>query len=174
MPTDKHPTSKSFTAFSSAAEEVAMGSVQDRDNEGGHMSATAGRVKHVAGADLPFVVTLTHQKYEATEHPFATMREAEAFIERNTPVPRAALSSLYDRPASDFGASAAEESTMNDENILARLRVIDERLRRFSTDDAASVLAGGLASAGIRERERLRLVAETERILDELDGTNAN
>jgi len=35
-------------------------------------------------------------------------------------------------------------------------------------------LAGGLASAGIRERERLRLVAETERILDELDGTNAN
>jgi len=148
--------------------------MQDRDSEGGHMGATAGRVKHVAGADLPFVVTLTHQKCEATEHPFATMREAEAFIERNTPVPRAALSSLYDRPASDFGTTGAEESTMNDGNILARLRVIDERLRRISTEDAASVLAGGLASAGIHERERLRLVAETERILDELDGTNAN
>ena len=102
------------------------------------------------------------------------MRAAEAFIERNTPVPRAALSSLYDRPASSFGASGAEESTMNDENILARLRVIDERLRQISTEDAASVLAGGLASAGIHERERLRLIAETERILDELDGTNAN
>jgi len=61
---------------------------------------------------------------------------------------------------------------MNDENILARLKVIDERLRRISTDEAASVLAGGMASAGIHEEERIRLIAETERILDELDGTN--
>ena len=61
---------------------------------------------------------------------------------------------------------------MNDEGILARLRVIDERLRQMSPDDAASVLAGGLASAGIHEEERLRLIAETERVLDELDGTN--
>jgi len=60
---------------------------------------------------------------------------------------------------------------MNDEDILARLKVIDQRLRRISSDDAAFVLAGGLASAGINEKERLRLVAETERILDELDGT---
>ena len=60
---------------------------------------------------------------------------------------------------------------MNDEGILARLKVIDQRLRRISTEDAASVLAGGLANAGINERERLRLIAETERILDELDGT---
>jgi hypothetical protein len=43
-------------------------------------------------------------------------------------------------------------------------------LRQISTEDAASVLAGGLAMAGIDEQERLRLVAETERILDELDG----
>jgi hypothetical protein len=27
-----------------------------------------------------------------------------------------------------------------------------------------------MASAGIHEKERLRLIAETERILDELDG----
>ena len=66
------------------------------------------------------------------------------------------------------------ESAMNDEDILARLKVIDERLRRISSEDAASVLAGGLASAGIHEEERLRLVAETERILDELDGTNTS
>lgn len=59
---------------------------------------------------------------------------------------------------------------MNDEDILSRLKVIDQRLRQISTDDAASVLAGGLANAGIHEKERLRLIAETERILDELDG----
>jgi len=29
------------------------------------------------------------------------MREAEAFIKRNTPVPGRALSALYDRPAGD-------------------------------------------------------------------------
>ena len=59
---------------------------------------------------------------------------------------------------------------MNDEGILARLKVIDQRLRHISAEDAASVLAGGLTNAGIREPERLRLIAETERILDELDG----
>jgi hypothetical protein len=58
-------------------------------------------VKHVPGADLPYVVTLRHRLCEATEHPFATTREAEAFIKRNTPVPGASLSALYDRPASD-------------------------------------------------------------------------
>ena len=74
---------------------------QSWDNEGGHMSSTAGRVLRVAGADLPFVVVLDHSGREATEHGFATMREAEAFIKRNTPVPRPTLSPLYDRPASD-------------------------------------------------------------------------
>lgn len=172
MPSDKHPPLKSFTPFSTAAEEVAMRSVQDTANQDGHMSSTAGRVKHEPGADLPFVVTLTHHKCEATEHPFATMREAEAFIEQSTPVPRPALSSLYDRPASDFGAPQPGESGMNDENILARLKVIDQRLRKISSEDAASVLASGLTSAGIHEQERLRLIAETERILDELDGKN--
>jgi hypothetical protein len=78
-------------------------------NEGGHMSSTAGRVIHVAGAQLPYVVVLTHHESEATEHAFATMREAEAFIKRNTPVPGRPLSALYDRPASDFEDGAALE-----------------------------------------------------------------
>jgi hypothetical protein len=82
---------------------------QNWENEGGHMSSTAGRVMHVAEAELPYVVVLTHQESEATEHGFATMREAEAFIKRNTPVPRRALSALYDRPASDFEDGAALE-----------------------------------------------------------------
>lgn len=63
---------------------------------------------------------------------------------------------------------------MNDEDILARLKVIDLRLGQISSEDAASILAGGLASAGIHEEERLRLVTETERIIDELDGTNSS
>ena len=115
MTSEKHPKDKSFTIFRSAAEEALTKSAADeaptkrselerRENEGGHMSATSGRVGHVPGSDLPFVVTMTHHECGATEHLFATMREAEAFIERNTPVLRPALSCLYDRPASDFGA----------------------------------------------------------------------
>jgi hypothetical protein len=100
------------------------------------------------------------------------MREAEAFIKRNTPLPGAILSTTYDRPASAPRSSPKAESIMNDEDILARLKVIDQRLRQISTEDAASVLAGGLANAGIQEQERLRLVEETERILDELGGTS--
>lgn len=175
-----NPKDKSFTALRSAAEgaetkrenETTKREEQSWDNEGGHMSSTAGRVTHVSRADLPYVVILEHHGSETSEHAFATMREAEAFIKRNTPVPGAVLSTTYDRPASALATSPTQaENLMNDEGILARLKVIDRRLRQISTEDAATVLAGSLASAGINEQERLRLVAETERILDELDGT---
>lgn len=100
---------KSFSAFRSAAEEAdtkrekAEMKVEEQawDNEGGHMSSTAGRVMHVPDAELPYVVVLSHYESEATEHSFATMREAEAFIKRNTPVRGRNLSTLYDRPAGD-------------------------------------------------------------------------
>src|SRR4051812_21456645 len=146
---------KSFTAFHSAAEEAKTKRQNDAiklqeqrwDNEGGHMSSTAGHVMRVSGADLPYIVSLAHHDKEATKKGFATTREAEAF---NTPVPGAVLSTTYDRPASASGASPADrEGRVNDEDILARLKVIDQRLRRISTDDAAAVLAGGLANAGI-------------------------
>ncbi|MEA3081307.1 MAG: hypothetical protein QOD54_975 [Sphingomonadales bacterium] len=75
---------------------------QARGNEGGHMSSTAGRVMHVPRAELPYVAVLAHQKGAATEHCFATMREAEDFIKRHTPLPGRSLSALYDRPASDL------------------------------------------------------------------------
>jgi len=78
-----------------------MSDQQSRNDEGGHMSSTAGRVIHVCGAALPFVAVLAHHGTEATQHGFATMREAEAFIKRNTPVPSRTLSPLYDRPAGD-------------------------------------------------------------------------
>lgn len=177
---------KSFTIFSSAAEEVALKATcapvadgqseeENWDNEGGHMSSTSGGVKHVPASTLPFVATLSHHQRDATRHSFATMREAEAFIRRNTPVPERLLPTTYDRPSSDPQPPLREmESTMNDETILARLKVIDERLRRISSSEAASVLAGGLAQAGIHEHERLQLIAETERILDELDGHTAD
>lgn len=172
MPSSGSSKDTGFTVFRTAAEEIQL--KQDEhawDNEGGHMSSTAGRVTRKAGAKLPYVVTLTHHLSEATEHSFASMREAEAFIKRNTPVPGAVLSTTYNRPAPSAPISDTE-SIMNDESILARLKVIDRRLRQISEEEAASVLAGGLASAGIREPETHRLIAETERILDELDGEN--
>jgi hypothetical protein len=93
---------KSFSAFRSAAEEAQT----KRENQasavgGGHMSSTSGRVRHDPDAELPFVVTLTRAEGEPTEHGFATMREAEAFIKRNTPEPGRTLSALYDRPSSE-------------------------------------------------------------------------
>ena len=175
MSNKRHPTATSFTVFRSAAEEAEMKSDQENwDNEGGHMSSTAGRIGLLPGAERPYVVTLAHQTSVATEHAFATMREAEAFVKRNTPVPAAVLATTYDRPkaVTEAAKTGGERNVMNDEDILARLKVIDHRLRQISTEDAASVLARGLASAGINEQERLRLIAETERILDELDGKN--
>ena len=175
MQDSRGPKRESFTVFRSAAAEALMKREEETwEDEGGHMSSTAGRVMHVPGIELRYVVVLTHPKGEGTERSFATMREAEAFIKRNTPVPGPSLSSLYDRPASDPVRPERTESAINDKEILSRLRVIDERLRRISAEDAASVLAGGLASAGIHEQERLRLIAETERILDELDRTNVS
>jgi hypothetical protein len=74
---------------------------QTLKNEGGHTGSTAGKVVRRSSADLPYIVTLSHFRSAGTEHSFATMRDAEAFIKRNTPMPRRALSTLYDRPASD-------------------------------------------------------------------------
>jgi hypothetical protein len=105
MQDSRKPTGKSFTAFSSAAEEAqtkrdkaeAKREEQEWDNEGGPMSSNAGRVIHWPGADLPYVAILTRDGRGCTERSFATMREAEAFIKRNTPVPGRTLSGLYDR-----------------------------------------------------------------------------
>ena len=60
---------------------------QNRGNEGGHMSSTAGRIVGTPHEDMPYKVILSLESGETTEHAFATMREAEAFIRRNTPRP---------------------------------------------------------------------------------------
>ena len=103
MSTSMPPLSKSemhFTAFRSAAEEAAMTKAeQDNwDNEGGHMSSTAGRIVRTPKCHMPYKVVLSHDGGGDTERAFVTMREAEAFIRRNTPVP-AARRTLYDRDA---------------------------------------------------------------------------
>lgn len=91
---------KHFTPFRSAAEEAATKSnEQSSDREGGHMSSERGRIVHTPGSDLAYKAILTHDTGEDTEHAFATMREAEAFIKRNTPVP-AAGRRTYEREAS--------------------------------------------------------------------------
>lgn len=70
------------------------------DNEGGHMSSTAGRIVRTPGCALAYKVILSHHGRTESERAFATMREAEAFIRRNTPIPPARRT-LYDRAADE-------------------------------------------------------------------------
>ena len=100
MPSDTPSSRKPFTIFRSAAEEAEVKVAEQRwDKEGGRPSAIATQVTHVPGIALPYKVVLTRSRGRAVKRTFATMREAEAFIRRSTPVPAPALSTLYDRPA---------------------------------------------------------------------------
>jgi hypothetical protein len=65
------------------------------------MSSSSGLVIRVAGAELPYTAVLTRPDRAALRQSFQTMREAEAFVRRNTPVPALALSTLYDRAAGE-------------------------------------------------------------------------
>lgn len=79
------------------------------DNEGGHMSCTAGRIVRTPAAVFPYKVVMSHHGRADTARAFETMREAEAFIRRTTPVP-APCRTLYDRPAdADPGAIVLKE-----------------------------------------------------------------
>ena len=69
--------------------------------EGGHMSSSSGRVVCAPGAELPYTAILTRPHLVELCRSFRTMREAEAFVRRNTPVPAPALSTLYDRAADE-------------------------------------------------------------------------
>lgn len=64
-----------FTPLYSAAEE------------GGSVSSLRGCIIHTPGADLAYKVLLIHRGRPVSEHSFATMPEAEAFIRGRTPVP---------------------------------------------------------------------------------------
>jgi hypothetical protein len=70
----------------------------EENPEGGHMSSRFGRIVRTADTVSPYKVVLTHDQCAETEYSFATMREAEAFIRRNTPRPKA-RSTFWDRSA---------------------------------------------------------------------------
>jgi hypothetical protein len=89
-----------FTPFRSAAEELATKPEEDVcNNEGGHMSFSSGLVVSTPSSHLPYKAVLSHQGRNDREHAFPTIREAEAFIRRNTLVP-SGRRTLYDRDAS--------------------------------------------------------------------------
>ena len=110
VPPTTPPPSRHFTPFRSAAEEAALKIDEDEwNNEGGHMSSTAGRIVRTPDNALPYTVVMSHGGSAETERDFATIREAEAFIRRNTPVP-AARRTLYDRAAGDsLGSKSISE-----------------------------------------------------------------
>lgn len=98
MARPKMPKSRVFSVFRSAAEEAEMKDKEQQwENEGGgHMSCTSGRIVMVSGAGKPFKAIMSREGEEPVECEFATMREAEAFVRRNTP--RAAeRSTMFDR-----------------------------------------------------------------------------
>jgi len=91
---------KHFTPFYSVAEEALTRlEQQSRAKLGGGMAPAFERIVSTPGADLPYKVLLTRNHRAETAHPFATMRDAEAFIRRNSPATASALSTLYDRDA---------------------------------------------------------------------------
>jgi len=88
-----------FTAFHSAAEEATVKAEHESwDNEGGYLISACGRVVRTPGARFPYKVVLTNPGHADTARAFDSIREAEAFIRRNTPMP-VACSTLYDRDA---------------------------------------------------------------------------
>lgn len=99
MQNSRHSEHRSFGSSPKKAENKRR--EQEWDNEGGYVNLDSSGVRHVANAALPYVAVLELEGGETIEQAFATMHEAEAFIKRNTPTPRVALSSLYDGPCSE-------------------------------------------------------------------------
>lgn len=75
-----------------------MNSFDEHSDEGGHMSSRFGRIVRTSDAHLPYRAILTHDQCAETARSFATMREAEAFIRRNTPRPKP-RNTFWDRDA---------------------------------------------------------------------------
>jgi hypothetical protein len=77
-----------------------MTNPDDGAHERGHMSSRFGRIVRTGHAKLPYTAILTHDECAETQCSFATMREAEAFIQQNTPRPKP-RSTFWDRAAPD-------------------------------------------------------------------------
>ena len=99
MTQPKRPKRGGFSIFRTAQEEAHMKVEEaNRDTEGGHMSCTTGRIVSVPGSDKPFKAIMSQESGQTSEHLFATMQEAEAFLRRNTPRPQP-RSTTYDHGA---------------------------------------------------------------------------
>ena len=61
----------------------------------------SGHVVRARGGRLPYKVVMLPAIAPGDEASFATMREAEEFIRRSTPVPARPLSDLYDRASGE-------------------------------------------------------------------------
>ena len=86
--TDKPPKRKHFSAFRTAADEVSdMQHREARANESDHGNARQGRIVQTPGEAQPYKVVLQDHRGLETEHPFSTMKEAEAFIRSKTSAP---------------------------------------------------------------------------------------
>lgn len=98
----KHRPSKrkGFSIFPSAQEEVDSKTrkVDREEEEGGHMSCTAGRIVSTPGEAQPFKAIMSREDGETFERAFGSMEDAEAFVRRNTPRPQA-RSTTYDHDA---------------------------------------------------------------------------
>ena len=72
--------------------------VDREEEEGGHMSCTAGRIVSTPGEAQPFKAIMSREDGRTFERAFRSMEEAEAFVRRNTPRPQA-RSTTYDHDA---------------------------------------------------------------------------
>lgn len=78
------------------------------DNEGGHVSHMDGVVVSTPGCVMPFKAVLKCDAADRSEHSFATIVEAEAFIRRNTPTP-ISLPTLRDRATGERSSLKSPE-----------------------------------------------------------------
>jgi hypothetical protein len=99
MPDETQPSAEPLTNSGTANLADASNSASEGwENEGGHMSSRFGRIVRDPAGQKPYKVILSHDQGAESERAFATMRDAEAFVRRNTPRPKA-RSTFWDRAA---------------------------------------------------------------------------
>jgi hypothetical protein len=99
MPDEPQPNAEPLTSSRAASSADASSCPSESmENEGGHMSSRFGRIVRNPAGPKPYKVILSHDQDPESERAFATMRDAEAFVRRNTPRPKA-RSTFWDRDA---------------------------------------------------------------------------
>ena len=80
--------SRHFTAFRSAADEVADAKARDETAEKeARVRAKSGHIVRTYDAKEPYKIVFKHEDGADSEQACATIREGEAIIRRNTPTP---------------------------------------------------------------------------------------